>query len=99
LFAHLYIFIIFLSQLIREKSGKVGQNGWNRCNYWVSAGPVLKIKVGQNPKKVGQNLFRPDKYQASPKQKWAKPIFVLTKVGQKKEPLLSSSLSSKYKSY
>jgi hypothetical protein len=57
LFAHLYIFIIFLSQLIREKSGKVGQNGWNRCNYWVSAGPVLKIKVGQNPKKVGQNIF------------------------------------------
>jgi hypothetical protein len=49
--------LIFLSQLIREKSGKVGQSASNRCNYWVSAGPLLKMKPGQSPLFLGQNRF------------------------------------------
>jgi hypothetical protein len=64
----IYIYLLFfISQLIKEKSGKVGQNGWNRCNHWVSAGPVLKIKVGQSPKKVGQNLFSSGQISSKPK--------------------------------
>ena len=50
-------YIFFISHLIREKSGKVGHDAHKRWYYHVFAGPVLKIKVGQRSKKVGQNIF------------------------------------------
>ena len=52
-----YIYLLyFLSHLIKEKSGKVGHDAYKRWYYHVFAGPVLKIKVGQRSKKVGQNF-------------------------------------------
>ena len=39
---YLYISLIFLSQLIENKSGQVGFKPANPHEYWVSAWPLLK---------------------------------------------------------
>lgn len=42
-----YIYLlIFLSQLIKNKSGFLATDPSNRCNYWVSGWTLLFLKVG-----------------------------------------------------
>jgi hypothetical protein len=48
LFCVNYIYLLnFLSQLISEKSGKVGRKPSNPHEYWVSPSPFLFLKVGR----------------------------------------------------
>ena len=53
----IYIIYIFISHLIKEKSGKVGHDAYKRWYYHVFAGPLLFLKTGQRSKKVGQKVF------------------------------------------
>ena len=67
----IYIYLNFLSQLNKKKSGKVGRKPANPHEYWVSPSPLLFLKVGRkwaNGHFFDQN--RPKTLRNSD-QKWA----------------------------